>query len=399
MKAKRAAVLAGVLLGLLLVVAPAGANADGSSPKAFNNTMGAALAGGSSLWAFVASEQGPRQNKLSAFRRTSGGWRKDPALKAGASPDYSILSATPAGSPDTPCLGYVDGRGHSHLQCRVDGDWQSMLPGAATNDLGQLSDLSPHGSGLLALFEQHVGRKNTASLLSIDTGGMVEPIGPPLELPRQSLAGISDGPQVALAVEELNSGRRYVVSSNDSGWSAFSRPLTIASEGPMIGGGAAVGEVQLLPVTDTGSRPWGFSVYSASSGEHWKRVSGGPLSEGPGDAQGVLQRAGGRVYAMWQEQALRHGVFRTRIAISRFSARTEAFGSRTTLWRGRSPGPDSLDVAQAGGDYFALYVRGTARGRSTRLAVDRLGASASGARDTDRGERQRPLVLQLVSGR
>jgi hypothetical protein len=151
---------------------------------------------------------------------------------------------------------------------------------------------------------------------------------------------------------------RTVWSLRAGRWQKAAPSLRLPSVGPLLSGGLVAGECTFVPVVIGGQPRWPFSVYRFC-GRRWQVLPPGVLNRTRGAAQGAVFQVGAESWAAWQEHTSRRaGGFDAAVYVARFS-RGRVDPPRR-LWRGHSLGPGSLQVFEAFGRPWTLYLRGGA---------------------------------------
>jgi hypothetical protein len=163
---------------------------------------------------------------------------------------------------------------------------------------------------------------------------------------------------LTVAAPHRRGGVRTVWSLRAGRWDKPAPSLRLPSVGPLLSGGVVTAECTFLPVVIGGRPRWPFSVYRFC-GRRWQPIPPGVLNRTRGAAQGGIFRVGGDLWAAWQEHTSRRaGGFDAAVYVARFTRGRG--GAPQRLWRGRSVGPGSLQVFEAFGRPWTLYLRGGA---------------------------------------
>lgn len=349
-----------------------------SGPRAFADESFAELAtdGANDLWMAVAGYRRDRTFGLRVSRRSSSEWAPLPPPPGQASGDLPIsVAMSDEESDEVPCVGYSVGRDRKpEIACWLGDSWRSKrlprLPSA------KLLELGAEGGKLIALvLEQGSGQVQYRLLRESERGWRFGPPTPALS----GVAGLAVEPPgrqdrtssaIAVATQTPKSSR-FLLGMRRGRWRKVGPAVTGVGMGPMVGGPVVLAGSVLYPVNEADSKPWSFTVYSASIGaESASRAA--KLSVGAGNAQGRLDLAGNEVWATWQEDDPRpDGRFRASI----FAARLGPEGDlqrRISLWRGISIGPGSTQVVEFRDEPVALYMRSSTNGRGLQATVRAL---------------------------
>ena len=173
---------------------------------------------------------------------------------------------------------------------------------------------------------------------------------------------------VDVALADVESGERTLWSLSRGHWERQT-PLKGIGGGPMPGGPVRLGSRIYLPIIDALTEPWRLSVHVFRNGA-WA-AAGGPVNRGKGNAQGTLSVAEGAVWISWQENEARpDGLFRTRMYVQPVAP---GEGRARRVWAGTSIGPGAIEIVQAIGRRWILYMPAARGRRALTVAVKPLG--------------------------
>ncbi len=372
-----------LILVVILVAIGAGCGAEdgtaagrpASGPAAFADEAWAELAsdGREDLWLAVAGYRRSGDFGLRVFRRGAHDWEEQPVPPGQVSQDLPISIAIPR-SGGAPCLGYSAGsRPAPVVACLDAGSWQPLaLPPLRG---GQLVQIATHDGDLVALIDKQEATASSYWLLR-EIGGewaSTPTISAPaaiaqlaIETPHEGAAGY---PAIGFATQGRSS-QHFVAELRGGEWRRLQPALKDMGTGPLVGGPVLLGGRILYPVNEADTEPWSFSIHAARIGSTATKPE--RLSSGPGNAQGRLDLAGGRVWATWQEHDPRKGGgFRAAVFAAELTPKGQ-LRRKVRLWRGVSIGPGSIQVVEYQGRTLALYMRSSSNGKGLQVTVKNL---------------------------
>ncbi len=345
-----------------------GATLTALTNAAFQSTVSADLAGDEKhLWALVegiAVGTRSRQYTNAVYEWHPAGWRKLPELPEPSDGGYTSAIVAWRSSP---CVKYsrAGNRGEV-IRCLRQRRWQTLPRRGALSKRDRIAEMATYDRTLVIRADTRAGVQVMQS-----SGGEWIRVGGLLKTRRASLGTEVEGRErrPTIGTFERLPGRRaiqrvsYVLRRNR--WLA-QEPLRGLSTGPSVSGPLAIASRIYVAHTQVKGSVWPFGVSILTAGQ-WRPVGGGPLARSSGASQGIVGYAGGRVWALWQDNVPTEGGFDTTISV--VELRSLEIGRRTLLWQGLSNGPGSVQVMDAVGQGWMVYMPARAGGRGQREVV------------------------------
>jgi hypothetical protein len=116
-----------------------------------------------------------------------------------------------------------------------------------------------------------------------------------------------------------------------------------------------------LAATGANANPWTLGVYAQGKRGRWSELTGRALNVGTGNAQGDLDEAGGKLWAIWVEDVqLQPELFKEQVLVRALAP--GAIGRVVRLYSGLSIGPSDMRITAGAGQTWAMYMTTTAEG-------------------------------------
>jgi hypothetical protein len=341
-----------------------------STPRAFQSDLEAALTEASNqLWLFVSGSTGDRGApiRLKAFQGAGPGWEEAPLVARSVGTDSGVFASSFGGKP---CVAYEKSQGLARLVCLRNGKWRIAIPPSLVEGAGYPVDLERTDDDRLRILLQQ-GRDFTI----VELNPAMSPQKFELTLPPANVAFVQSegGRGLAVAVQESNSSKRYLLERIDGSWVPKGPVFLEEGDGPFVSGAVELAETTLFPINDASSFPWTFSARVRRSGEPWRMAMPNPISRGSGNAQGAIMLAGHTGWAAWQENDLAPGgLFRSKVLVAPYDDDRDRFSPPVEIWSGLSIGPGDLQLASVKGSTSVLFMRSAGSKPALRAAVRRL---------------------------
>lgn len=327
------------------------------APAAFRHNLSSRLAGDpGSLWLLVTGQSRLRARAVGfrLYRRVrSAGWESvQPPARAydGVSPVSMTMRR------GAPCLAYQT-RGRLRVHCRRSSGW-ARIPARGLPRM-RLVELSSYGGRLvLSALPPRSGAVSRLAIWSFD-GRRWRALGRPLPT-RAPIAQFGRSAAGDLLLGVVDGGyrpvRRDVFGLKGGRWARVTPPLPQPGVGPNIGGPVGTRHGIYWAAVQAGATPWSMSVFRAPERGPWEQVTGAPLNRGPGNAQGRVDFAAGKIYASWQQHELGRRGFDARYFVAEIAPEDGRIGTVREVWRGRSIGPGDMAVTEALGKPWLLHM-------------------------------------------
>jgi len=363
------ALAAGAIVVLLLAGVGVGGNARSSGapaaaraklpplPRVFEKAYNAHAVGDRARLWVVASGDPDVDGALSVETLSTDGKQWSRAAGIGRRLDRDAPLSVVMPTPGAPCVGGTERR-RPYALCREAEQWTDTQLRVRSGE--RLIQLFAAGGILHALLSTPGGRHRVL----VRAAGAWSRLGPALS-PKGAIAKAATGAG-AVTVAVAQGGRRpsrSVHRLEGGRWRRVGAALQGVGYGPFPGTPSVLGERVLLPVTDAARMPWRFSVFALERGR-WRASTGVGSRTGAGSAQGTIGLAAGAAWAIWQENRQRGERFATRMYAQRLGR-----GARSRLlWRGTSLGPSDIEVVDALGGAWGLFMPDSGNGLEVRIA-------------------------------
>jgi len=387
-----------IIPGIIALVVLAGCNSSTAqtssdkpitSPGVFKDDFDARLAAhGKNLWLAKNGLDKNDKVRLQVLRYRGEGWSALPGLPKSTTDTGLVLAARKQrGGSVQPCVGDTAPSGDNRVRCFGQGRWKSTRIPAFYRDLW-LNGLQTRGGSLIALFRKD-GRKGTKTWTVLHLarleGNRFVPYGPPLRIGTQlgpELGQVTTGTKLGGIdvgiTTSTNPSRRWIATlKGGSRWVQSPMVPPETEDGDLAGAPVKTQDATYFPVNESQfdeDRDWEQSLFRIGSSGDWTQVSGAPVNDGFGKAQGGADAVGERVWITWGElntdDAGWGGYFPTTEYAARVDEAGTGFDQRIQLWRGKTifPGVQQA-IAYQDAPVF-LYMRQFSRKGGMHATVD-----------------------------
>lgn len=356
------------------------------SPDPFRDEFDGAMAvAGNTLWLAKTGLDGRDQVRTRVLSYRAGKWKKLGGSARSTTGTRLLLAAyhVPGSGRAVPCTAFTARGGIARVRCFQGGKWQ-VKPIPAKWRRSYPVGLSTVRGRLTLVMQKNRshGSKSSSQIQAfrLNRRGF-DRVGRGLRIGTQVVTSVASaglpGRNRALqlgVVSVPDPAFRQIFTLRSGRWKA-GRKLTGLVGGAGSSGPARVGSMTYFAVNQSDwDKTFEFSVWASRSNGRWSEVSGKPLNQGFGHAQGGVFPIGKQVWAIWSEfasEGLEFGDwFPVETYVARIRPGSTSIGDPVRLWNGNLVFSVAEEVVAYHGKPVFLYMRQFRRKGGMKVTVD-----------------------------